>query len=276
MEVGKLFVIATPLGHRDDITLRALETLRALSVLFAEDTRELRKLLSLHGISASGKSIHSYAQHNLDEGEARALEILEAGKDVGLVTDRGTPAVSDPGAALVRRARDRGVPIVPVPGPSSLTAALSVSGIEGKAIAFLGFLPKGATERRNRLERQAIAGNAIVLFESPHRVRATVAELETIFPGGKLFVAREMTKAFEELAWHDLDDAPSGHLEERGEYCLIVLPSDVPPEERGRGLEQAVRLRACSEKEWAKAVAERLGVPSKAAYDALQQAKRRD
>lgn len=275
MEEAKLFIVATPLGHRDDVTLRALSTLKETEILFAEDTRELRKLLSLHGIPASGKAIHSYAQHNLDEATERAVAFLKEGRSVALVTDRGTPAVSDPGARLVRSAREENIPVVPIPGASSLTTVLSVSGWEGGAVAFTGFLPRGVSERRELLERIGKAVAAIVIFESPRRARETVRQLEEWFPDGKLFVAREMTKAFEELRWCRLADRPSESLEERGEYCFLLEPSvREAAKPSGETLAQAVALRLSSDKEWSKQIAASLGVSAKSAYDAIQQTKR--
>src|SRR4051812_23180358 len=137
----KLYIIATPLGNRNDITLRALETLRALDTLFAEDTRELAKLLDLHGISPGAKRLHSYASHNMREATEKAMGLLRDGNSIGFVSDRGTPGVSDPGPMLVARAKEEGYDVLPIPGPSSVTTVLSVAGVSADRFLFIGFLP---------------------------------------------------------------------------------------------------------------------------------------
>ena len=221
---GTLYVVATPIGNLGDVTLRAIETLRAVPLIAAEDTRIARRLLARHEISTRLMSYHAQS------GKAR-LDVLLAhlggGADLALVTDAGTPAISDPGARLVSAVRAAGFAVVPVPGPSAVTAALSVAGLAAERFAFLGFLPAQAKARRALLASVASLPFAIVVYEAPHRVRATVAELATALHGARtLVVARELTKIFETIARVPLAEA-SAWIDadvdrQRGEFVLIV------------------------------------------------------
>ena len=218
-----LYVVATPIGNLGDITLRALEVLRAADVVAAEDTRVTRGLLTHFGISKRLVAVHA---HN----EARAAEsiagLVAAGKAVALVTDAGTPGVSDPGAAVVRRVRDMGHCVFPIPGASALTAALSASGLEFEGVVFAGFLPARGSERRERLARLAASPWALVLFESPHRVVKTLADLHEALGDRTVVIAREITKRFESIERRALDGAAEWVSAEsdrgRGEFVLVV------------------------------------------------------
>jgi len=271
--MSQLYLIATPLGNRDDITLRALATLRSLEHLFAEDTRELHKLLEMHGVPRSGKRIASLASHNMKESVARALSILHEGHCVGFVSDRGTPSLSDPGAMLARAALDAGVAVIPIPGPSSLTAALSVAGIPADRFVFLGFLPPTTSEREALWEWAASGGIPIAFFESPKRVRKTLRELKGRFPaGGDVFVAREMTKAFESYSLSRLETLDEEGIPEVGEFVIVL--GLVPPPPRPGAWKEEVRLRLAPDKAWAKAVAARHGVTARDVYNALHHARK--
>jgi 16S rRNA (cytidine1402-2'-O)-methyltransferase len=215
-----LFVVATPIGNLSDITLRALETLRTCDVIVAEDTRHTRKLLAAHGIE--GKPLLSLHAHSTERDVERAAEQLRAGKSVALVTDAGTPGVSDPGDALVRAAIAACVRVVPIPGPSAVLAALSASGLGGGgAFRFAGFLPRDGTARARAVATIASTPEPVVLFESPERAEDTLAELASVMPGRAACVARELTKLHEELARGTLEELARGGPF-RGEIVIVL------------------------------------------------------
>ncbi|MCB0404440.1 MAG: rRNA small subunit methyltransferase 1 [Bdellovibrionales bacterium] len=269
---AKLFIIATPLGHREDITLRALDTLRALRVLFAEDTRETKKLLTLHGIPLSDLRLFSSALHNLDKANEKALEFLRNGQSVGVLCDRGTPGISDPGAELVRQAHSEGFAVIPIPGVSSVTTLISVSGVT--QFSFVGFLPHKAKDRQALWERSEKAGLALLFFESPQRVRKTASEIRERFPAGRLFVGREMTKVFEEYRWHALSDLLPEALPEQGEYSLLLdFGAATTAAVEAGDLDSEIASRLSSDKEWAKRLAPLFGLSSQEIYNRLQRAK---
>jgi 16S rRNA (cytidine1402-2'-O)-methyltransferase len=225
---GTLYVVATPLGNLRDLTLRALDVLATASVIAAEDTRVTATLLRRYGIATQAISLHA---HNEAGRVAKLLAMLDAGTSVALVSDAGTPAISDPGARLVRAVREAGYAIVPLPGPSALTTAVSVAGLDAESFVFLGFLPRKAKARRERLAAFADAPAAIVIYEAPHRVRATAADLAAAFGGDRaLVVGRELTKTFETITRITLGEAEGWFAadpnRERGEFVLIV---DVRP-----------------------------------------------
>jgi 16S rRNA (cytidine1402-2'-O)-methyltransferase len=221
---GALYVVATPLGHARDLTLRAIDVLRAVDVVAAEDTRVTRPLLRRHGIATGVVSAHA---HNEARRAQQILTLLRAGKSVALVSDAGTPGVSDPGARIVRAAHEAGCRVVPIPGPSAVAAAVSVAGLEADGFVFIGFLPTAASARRELIASVAALPLAVVIFEAPHRVRATVEELARTFEGPRtLVVARELTKVFETIARVALNEAPAwldaDPDRQRGEFVLIV------------------------------------------------------
>lgn len=270
MTQAELYVVATPLGNRGDITLRAIEVLKQVTWIFAEDTRETFKLLELCAIPAAGKKIQSYASHNLKKATAQAVSILEGGESVALVTDRGTPGISDPGALLVSAARAAGIKVLPVPGASAVTALVSVSGIPDGFI-YLGFLPKEAKNRGEVFESIASLGLPACFYESPRRIRETLRNLQTAFPQGQVFWGREMTKLFEEYRWEDLATLDTQSAPEQGEYVVLLKPG---PAAKALAWEEEVRLRAGSDRDWSKNVAARHGVTAKQVYNALQHLKR--
>lgn len=273
MPEAKLYIVATPLGNLKDITLRAIDVLTQVDWIFAEDSRETMKLMELSGIKVAGKHVQSFAAHNMRESAEKAIQILREGKEVAMVSDRGTPAISDPGALLVRRAREEGFPVFPIPGASSVTALLSVTGWDTDRFLFVGFLPTTDGERREVYEQIAGTGLPACFFESPKRVRRTAEELKARFPHGKLFWGREMTKAFEEYREVRLRNLSIEELSEKGEYALVLLPGETPAVKEA--WREEVELRLASDKDWAKGVAARHGVASKEVYNALQELKRR-
>lgn len=195
---GTLFVVATPIGNLADVTLRAIDVLKTSDRIAAEDTRRTRQLLSHLGVT--GKPVDALHAHSTDRDVARVLEKLELGESVALVTDAGTPAVSDPGDALVKRAIAAGVPVVPVPGPSAVLAALVASGLaSGAGFRFVGFLPREGSSRREAIATVCATPEPVVMFESPERCQDTLRELADAMPERAACVARELTKVHEEL-----------------------------------------------------------------------------
>ncbi len=193
---GTLYVVATPIGNLEDIALRALRVLRAVDLIACEDTRRTRILLARFGIATP---VTSYFEHNKLRKGKHLLTLLDEGKSVALVTDAGTPGVSDPGFLLVKEARAAGVTVVPVPGPSALIAALSAAGIPADRFVFEGFLSVKAGRRLNRLAALRDLDMTVVLYESPHRLLKTLEAIRQVFGDVELMVARELTKQFEEI-----------------------------------------------------------------------------
>ncbi len=217
-------MVATPIGNLRDVTLRALDVLRSVDVVAAEDTRHTRQLLNHYGIEAKLVAAH---EHNERAASVQVLDGLRAGRSVALVTDAGTPGISDPGAVLVRAVREAGFRAVPIPGPSALVAALSAAGIEGTAFAFHGFLPSKGEARRQLLGRLAAGDAPLVFYEAPHRVLETVADLRAVLGSARrITLARELTKVFESIHECDLDAAlawlEADANRTRGEFVLIV------------------------------------------------------
>ncbi|MEB2312497.1 MAG: 16S rRNA (cytidine(1402)-2'-O)-methyltransferase [Sorangiineae bacterium] len=221
-----LFIVGTPIGNLGDLTLRAVETLREVEHVAAEDTRRTRALLSHLGIH--GKTLHSLDANASPEKVERLVERLAAGERVALVTDAGMPGVSDPGAALVRRATEREVPMTVVPGPSALTAAVALSGLVEGPFLFLGFLPRAGPKRRALLERLHASGEAVVLFESPNRTQATLAELAERNPERAACVCRELTKLYEETTRGSLRELAGATRDWRGEIVIVLAPWSAP------------------------------------------------
>jgi 16S rRNA (cytidine1402-2'-O)-methyltransferase len=221
---GALYVVATPIGNLADITLRAIEVLKSVDVIAAEDTRVTSRLLAHHDI---GKKLIAVHEHNEQRTVARVLDLLAAGSRVALVSDAGTPAFCDPGARVVLAAREAGYTVIPVPGPNAAAAALSASGFPGPQFLFYGFLPPKSGERRRALNELATVPSLQVYYEAPHRLRESIADLNEVLGGERrIVIARELTKLFENIhsgalgdaeAWVAADDNRS-----RGELVLIV------------------------------------------------------
>jgi len=221
---GALYVVATPIGNLKDITRRAIEVLAGVERVAAEDTRVAGQLLAHLGISKPLVAVH---EHNEEAGAEKILAALARGESVALVTDAGTPGVSDPGARVVRRVRAAGFRVVPIPGPSALTAALSVAGLNQPQVLFYGFLPAKAAERRAVLESLKPLPYALAFYESPHRIRDTLEDLAAILGEGRnVVIARELTKRFEEIHAGPLSEAARWLAVDphrsRGEFVLIV------------------------------------------------------
>jgi 16S rRNA (cytidine1402-2'-O)-methyltransferase len=218
-----LYVVATPIGNLGDVTARSLEVLRGADVIAAEDTRVTRGLLAHFGIRGKLVAVHA---HNEARGAEALVRQIAGGKSVALVTDAGTPGVSDPGAAVVARVREAGYRVVPIPGASALTAALSASGVAFEGVVFAGFLPARGSERSARLLELAAGPWAIALFESPHRIARTLEDLHAAFGDRDIVIARELTKRFESIVRRPLGGAAEWVQEDpdraRGEFVLVL------------------------------------------------------
>ena len=220
---GRLYVVATPIGHLEDITLRALKVLDTVDVIAAEDTRNTTHLLDRHGIRTRLLSLH---EHNESRRAEDIVRLLGEGQSVALVSDAGTPVLSDPGAVLVAKVREAGHPVVPVPGPSAAIAALSVAGLSGTAFHFSGFLPERPAARRKAIAALAGETALLVFYEAPHRVIASVEDLAAGLPGRDIVIARELTKVFESVHRCPLAEAAAWLAADpnrvRGEFVLLV------------------------------------------------------
>ena len=223
-EPATLYVVATPIGNLRDVTLRALDVLRSADVILAEDTRVTATLLARYGIATRPRALH---RHNEAREVERTRADIAAGRSVALVSDAGTPAISDPGARLVRAIAADGYRVVPLPGASAVAAAVSAAGLDAESFVFIGFLPQQAKARRAMLATFAPLPAALVFYEAPHRVADTLRELGQALEGPRMLtIARELTKTFETIARMPLADAPmwlaADANRSRGEFVLIV------------------------------------------------------
>ncbi len=222
---GCLHVVATPIGNLEDVTLRALRILREVDLIAAEDTRRTAKLLQHYSISTRTTSLH---EHNERQKVPALLERLEAGGRVALVSDAGTPIVSDPGARLVQAALERGIRVEAVPGPSAVLAALVSSGQTAVPFVFLGFPPTRSKDRKQWFASLVAEPRTAVFFEAPHRILATLREMTIILGTRHICVCRELTKLHEELVIGPISDVSRRLGEPRGEYTLVVGPINRP------------------------------------------------
>ncbi|MGH8732085.1 MAG: 16S rRNA (cytidine(1402)-2'-O)-methyltransferase [Burkholderiales bacterium] len=225
MTPGILFVVATPIGNLADASPRSLETLKSADLIACEDTRTSRTLLARHGISTRTVALH---EHNERRTAASLIAALREGKSVALVSDAGTPALSDPGAWLVAEAHRAGIRVSPVPGPSAAAAALSVSGFPAERFLFAGFLPSAAAARRKALEALDLPW-PVVIYEAPHRIAQCLDDLRARYGDGReVLIARELTKKFEEVARLPLGEAgawlSARPQREQGEFVLVLQP----------------------------------------------------
>ena len=217
---GKLLVIATPLGHLDDLSPRAREALAQADCVACEDTRRTGPLLKRLEIDTPQVAYHKFNEH---QRLAPLLERLEAGETIALVSDAGTPAISDPGAALVRAALDAGHAVSPIPGPSAVTALLSVAGFDSAGFTFEGFLPHRGGERRRRLREIRAEDRPLVLYEAPHRIREALTDIAALFGDRRIVLGRELTKIHEELLVGSAEQLLERLAEKpRGEFVLAI------------------------------------------------------
>jgi 16S rRNA (cytidine1402-2'-O)-methyltransferase len=273
---GILYVVATPIGNLADAAPRALDTLRQADIVACEDTRTTRTLLARHGIERTTAALHA---HNERTASAQLLAELQAGRSVALVSDAGTPGVSDPGALLVEAAHRAGVRVVPVPGPSAAVAAYSASGFAADRYLFVGFLPAKAVARRKALDALDLPW-PLILYEAPHRILECVQDLLARFGGEReIVIARELTKKFEEVARLPLAEAPAwlgaAAHRQQGEFVLVVGPGDpAPPDAAAAARVLDALLEVLPAGEAAKLAARITGVPRNVLYkQALERGK---
>ena len=273
---GTLYVVATPIGNLDDITLRALKVLKAVELVAAEDTRRTGNLLRHYGIQTPVLSVHEYNERARID---RIVGLLERGGSVALVTDAGTPAVSDPGAALVSAIRDAGFRVEPIPGASAIAAAFSASGVHSDGFTFLAFPPIRAKDRKLWIASLEVAARdrAVVFFEAPHRLLKTLDEL-SVSVDRPIMVARELTKLHEELAWGTPSDLIEHFRTPKGEFTVVVPPADLsqkpvnPPSDGEIAVlfgQITDSMATASKKDAARLVGERLGLTARQVYAAL-------
>ncbi|OFX15000.1 MAG: 16S rRNA (cytidine(1402)-2'-O)-methyltransferase [Armatimonadetes bacterium RBG_19FT_COMBO_69_19] len=243
MSPGTLYLVATPIGNLEDMTSRARRILAEVDLIACEDTRHTRHLLTHYGITTPTVSFH---EHNEAARTSELLQRLQRGEDVALVSDAGTPAVSDPGYPLVREAAAAGISVVSVPGPSAVMAALTVSGLPPDRFVFLGFLPRRLGERRRALEAAAALPWTLVFFEAPHRITAVLEDIEAVLGDRRVALARELTKKFEEVFRGTVADA-LGHLRAhapRGEFTIVVEGTGETGKQKEGEADAGERMRA--------------------------------
>jgi 16S rRNA (cytidine1402-2'-O)-methyltransferase len=280
---GALYVVATPIGNLADMTLRAIQVLVLADIVACEDTRVTGRLLQHLGLDKRTMAVH---QHNEAAATHQVIDALQQGLRVAYVSDAGTPAVSDPGGLLVQAAQAAGFPVVPLPGASSVTTALSVAGdTQAHGFRFLGFLPSKGAARLTALREATGQSCSLVLFEAPHRIEALARELAEVLPLGRVTICRELTKQFEEIA--TIDIASFNHWltaqahRERGEFVLVVHAQPHTEDAAALSPAQAELLRVLTQhlpvKQAAGLVADVTGLPRKALYElALQHRQAED
>jgi 16S rRNA (cytidine1402-2'-O)-methyltransferase len=227
---GSLYVVSTPIGNLDDITVRALHTLKSVGLVAAEDTRRTGLLLRHFGIVTPTTSLHA---HNEIEKVPALLQKLSDGLDIALVSDAGTPLVADPGQRLISSAITKGIRVVPIPGASAVLAALAASGTPADEFVFAGFAPSRSTDRNKWLKALATESRTVIFFEAPHRISKTLAEMADILGDRPITLARELTKLHEEILHTTAREASALKINERGEFTIVLSPyvkSDLPAE----------------------------------------------
>lgn len=219
--MAKLYIVGTPIGNLQDITLRAIETLKGVDVIACEDTRHSLPLLKHYGIEAK---LIAYHKFNEAECSDRIIEMIESGKNIALITDAGMPSISDPGAELISKCRERGVKTELVPGPTAVASAIALSGIKSSGFTFLGFLPEKNIDKRSILSKAAACGLPIVIYVAPHDLTKTASQLLDILGDRKVHIVREITKLYESVTTTTLSNF---ECEERGEMVMIIEGSDI-------------------------------------------------
>ena len=272
---GTLYVVATPIGNLDDLSPRARAVLAEADLVAAEDTRVTGRLLSHFGIKTPQIALH---EHNESARAGTLIERLHAGERVALVSDAGTPLISDPGFRLIRAAQDAGITVSPVPGPSALISAMSVSGLPTDRFVFEGFLPARSAARRRRLDELAAESRPIVFFESVHRVAASVDDMAAVLgPDRRAFLGRELTKRHEQCVADRLDGLAGrlrgGEIPEKGEFVIVVDGAPARDDEAGGAIDADALLDALLEvmpgKQAAALVARLSGASRNAVYEKM-------
>jgi len=266
-----LYLVATPIGTADDITLRALAILRDADLLAAEDTRNARKLMEIHGVPLNGRRVVPYHDHNGARARPGLLKAIDEGRSVAYVSDAGTPLIADPGYRLAQEAIERDLKVIAAPGASAVLAALSVAGLPTDRFLFAGFLPPKSAARRSELETLAAVPATLVFYESPRRLADCLADMAQVLGGTRdTAVCRELTKRFEETRRDTLDDlaaAYAGEAPPKGEVVIVIGPPKVAqPTEADLDSALAAAMEDNSLKDAASIVAEATGLPRKQVY----------
>ena len=254
---GTLFVVGTPIGNLEDLSFRALRTLKEVDLIAAEDTRRTAKLLAHYEVRRPLTSLH---EHNEHRETPKLLARLAAGESIALVTDAGTPGVSDPGSALVKAARDQGIRVVPVPGPSAVTTAIAGAGFPADQFVFMGFPPRSGAARTDWMERLASESRTVVCFEAPHRADRTLEDVRLATGIRPILVCRELTKLHEELVIYTSQSVAAS----RGEFTIIVGPSDAAAQDNS-----SIRLNPSTMTETLECLVRRAGLDEELALRLL-------
>ena len=278
---GSLYVVSTPIGNLDDITLRAIKTLKSVGLIAAEDTRRTGQLLRHFGISTPTTSLH---EHNETEKLPALLEKLLAGIDIALVSDAGTPLVSDPGQRFIAEAIEQGLRIIPIPGPSAVLAALTACGYPANEFVFAGFAPSRLNDRKEWLSQLARDERTVIFFETPHRIRSTLSEIARLLGDRPITVARELTKLHEEIVHTTARRAEELEIAERGEFTLVLgpfspaagLPHVVADQELQSYFDQMTNSSRLSRRQAIAATASKIGLSPNDVYARLERHKAPD
>lgn len=225
---GKLYIIATPIGNLEDITLRALRILKEVDIIAAEDTRQTLKLLNHYDIS---KHLISYHRHNEETKSNYLIEKLNEGQNIGLVSDAGTPGISDPGEEVIKKAIEEGIEVIPIPGACAMVNALICSGLETKEFSFLGFLPLNKKLRKEKLEEIKSSTKTVILYEAPHKMKTTLKDLKDYIENRKVVLARELTKIHEEFIRKPIDELIDEIENLKGEMILVIEAGETTKQE---------------------------------------------
>ena len=266
---GVLYVVATPIGNLKDITIRALETLNSVNIIACEDTRVTKKLLNHYGIH--GKKLIPYHEHIEEEASEKVISLLKGGKDIALVSDAGTPCISDPGYRVVKKAWENGIKVVPVPGAFAGAAALSASGLPSDKFLFVGFLPNKPKKKEKLLEEYIKTGITFILYESPKRIKKTVQLIGNISPDSEVVVAKEITKIHERFFRGKAEDILNILDEEtllKGEFVVVVYPADIKEKENTQvhiEIQKLIR-EGKKAKEIAREISAKFGIPKNKVY----------
>lgn len=270
---GTLYVVATPIGNLEDITLRALKILKNTGLIAAENTNHTRSLCNHYGISVK---LTSYNQHNRKSKGPRLIEMLKKGLDIALVTNAGTPVVSDPGSLLINMAHEEGIRVSPIPGPSAAVTALSVCGLKVDRFIFLGFLPNKEGKRRKYLKELRHEQRTMIIYEAPHRIRSLLNDLKEAFGDRPIVILRELTKIFEEIKRgsisHMLQDMDDDKI--KGEFTLILAGDEKDDEKQNetrdidikKRIQKLLRLKKTGAKDIATRLSSELGINYRIIY----------
>ncbi|MBI5560887.1 MAG: 16S rRNA (cytidine(1402)-2'-O)-methyltransferase, partial [Deltaproteobacteria bacterium] len=264
--MSTLYIVATPIGNMEDITLRAIRVLKEVDLIAAEDTRETRKLLARYGISTP---VVSYYEHNEREKAPVLVEILKTGKNIALTSDAGTPGISDPGYRLVKLALKENIPVVPIPGPSALTSILSVAGLPMDEFTFKGFIPAKPQQRKKFLRELGNNPSTFIFYESARRLKQTLEDIRELLEGSEIAIGRELTKLYEEIIRGDVGGvigALKGR-EVKGEVTVVLRTKKAGAEGKNSEAELRRLLSAgIPLNDAAKAVAKEFGLPKSSVY----------